>query len=342
MTPEQLSLLARGTVIPAHPLALDADRRLSERHQRALTRYYLAAGAGGLAVGVHTTQFQIREKQYGLLQPVLELAHETAIEADRPLLLVAGICGPTEQAVAEAELARSIGYDLGLLSLGGLGHWSEEELISHAREVGQVMPLFGFYLQPAVGGRLLSHGFWREFAAIPAVRAIKMAPFNRYQTLDVVRGVLESGRSAEISLYTGNDDAIVTDLVTPMRLGDQELRIVGGLLGQFAVGTRAAVQLLDRIHAQPADSVDTELLAEGTGLTDLNQALFDPENDFRGSIAGIHEVLYRQGLLPGRELLDPQEVLSPGQKERIDRALALYPHLGDDRFIQANLEDWLD
>lgn len=339
MTAEQLALLRGGTVIPAHPLALDRRGKMSEPHQRALTRYYVASGAGGIAVGVHTTQFEIRKPEHGLYRPVLELAAETAGAATgRPFLKIAGICGPTHQAIAEATTAVELGYDLGLLSLGGLGELSEEQLLEHAAEVGQAIPLFGFYLQPAVGGRLLSYGFWRRFAQIESVLAIKIAPFNRYQTLDVVRGVLDSGRADEISLYTGNDDAIVADLVTPMRVSGGQASIVGGLLGQFAVWTNRAVELLERIKRQGATA---ELLAEGMELTDVNSALFDAAGNFAGSIAGIHEVLHRQGLLPGTWCLEPHEVLSPGQRQEIDRVLTAYPHLNDDSFVQDNLDEWL-
>src|SRR5258708_1198562 len=228
--------LLRGQVIPAHPLALNARRRLSERHQRALTRYYIAAGAGGIAVGVHSTQFEIREPAHGLLRPVLELASQTADEelahAPRDFIKIAGGCGTTKQAVTEAKLARSLGYQAGLLSLTALHAQSEKELVVHVRAVGDTLPIIGFYLQEAVGGRSLSYEFWREFAEIPSVVAIKIAPFNRYQTIDVVRAVMASGRH-NLALYTGNDDTIVTDLLTSFRFdaGSEARQIVGGLLG---------------------------------------------------------------------------------------------------------------
>ena len=347
MTPAQVSLLFDGAVIPAHPLALDARRRLDERRQRALTRYYLAAGAGGVAVGVHTTQFAIREPRVGLLEPVLRLAAETAAaHADRPVLKVAGLCGPTAQAVAEAELATSLGYDLGLLSMGGLADWMEEALLERARAVADLIPLFGFYLQPAVGGRPLSYAFWREFAEVPNVMAIKIAPFDRYKTLQVVRAVCDSSRRDDIALYTGNDDAFVTDLLTPYRfmVGGEpfEKRIVGGLLGQWAVWTKSAVGLLEAIKRARSTRISSELLARNPAWTDTNAALFDVANSFRGSIAGIHEVLRRQGLLEGIWCLDPSETLSPGQGAEIDRIYQAYPHLNDDSFVEAHLAEWLD
>ncbi len=345
LSPDQLRLLHEGTVIPAHPLALDADRRLDERRQRALTRYYVAAGAGGVAVGVHTTQFEIR--RVGLLEPVLRLAAETADEArgGRPFLKVAGVLGPTEQALREAELAASLGYDLGLLSLRGLD-WDEERLVAHAREVAERIPLVGFYLQPAVGGRRLSHDFWRAFADIDGVMAIKIAPFDRYATLDVVRAVCASERRDEIALYTGNDDAIVVDLLTTfrVRVGERvvEKRIVGGLLGQWAVWTRASVALLDEVRAlRGRDEVPTELLTRAARLTDANAAVFDAANRFHGVIAGVHEVLRLQGLLEGTWCLDPAEGLSPGQAEEIARVRAEHPDLVDDAFVAAHRDAWL-
>ena len=328
--------LRRGAVIPAHPLALDANRKLDERRQRALTRYYLAAGAGGVAVGVHTTQFEIRHPHIRLYHPVLALAMEELRSAD--VIRVAGIVGPTAQAVKEAEIAADCGYHTGLLSLGPLRHASIEDLINHARAVASIIPLFGFYLQPAVGGRVLPYDFWRKFVEIENLVAIKVAPFNRYQTLDVVRALAESGRAREIALYTGNDDNIVLDLLTPFRFGRTKVRIVGGLLGHWAVWTRKAVELLDRIRKEPQWP---GWLTRAAEITDSNAALFDPANQFRGSIAGIHEVLRRQGLLAGRWCLDPREDLSPGQMEEIDRVCAAYPQLNDDAFVREHLDRWL-
>jgi hypothetical protein len=338
--------LFEGLVIPAHPLALTSERKLDERRQRALTRYYFAAGAGGIAVGVHTTQFAIREPAHGLLRPVLELAAQTARESAEAPLLISGICGLTEQAVKEASLARGLGYDAGLLSLAALRDADDDALIDHCRAVAEVIPLFGFYLQPAVGGRVLSREFWRRFAEIENVVGIKMAPFNRYQTLDVVRAVVESGRANDIALYTGNDDNILFDLVSTYRLpggGEMvEAKIVGGLLGQWAVGTRAACRLMEDVKQwRKSGSVSTEALTLAGQITDTNVALFDVDHGFAGCIAGIHEVLRRQGLLEGRWCLDPEEELSPGQMEEIARVYAAYSHLHDDAFIREHLDEWM-
>lgn len=354
LAPDLHSHLLEGTVIPAHPLALDENRRFDQRRQRALTRYYMAAGAGGIAVGVHTTQFEIRKPQVGLLEPVLELAAQTVREEDpgRPFVKVAGICGPTPQAVDEAELAAGLGYDVGLLSNGGLGDWSEHELLRRSEAVAERIPIFGFYLQPAVGGRHLSYGFWRDFCDLPGVVAIKLAPFDRYATIEVVRAVCTSPRAHEIALYTGNDDNIVVDLITLFRVQVEgrivEKRIVGGLLGHWAAWTQAAVRLLAQVKAltkesAPAgsDTLPAQLLTEAAAVTDMNAALFDPANDFRGCIPGIHEVLRRQGLLAGRWCLDPNEELSPGQLGAIDRVEREYPHLTDNDFVAAHRDEWL-
>lgn len=331
--------LREGCVIPAHPLALTAGRKLDERRQRALTRYYLAAGAGGVAVGVHTTQFAIRD--CGLLEPVLELAMEELRDSDA--IRVAGIVGQTRQAVREAEFAEGCGYHAGLLSLGAMRDASIAELLAHCRAVAQVIPLFGFYLQPAVGGRVLPYAFWRELAEMPRLAAIKIAPFNRYQTLDVLRAVADSGRSDEIALYTGNDDNIVMDLLTPFRFGERTLRIAGGLLGHWAVWTLRAARMHEQIRAEvraerPLAPSWLTLAAE---ITDANAALFDAAHQFRGCIAGIHEVLRRQGLLAGRWCLDPNEDLSPGQADEIERVCRAYPHLNDDGFVREHLDEWL-
>ena len=343
--PSARELLRDGVVIPAHPLALTARRTLDEIRQRALTRYYIDAGAGGIAVGVHTTQFAIRHSAYDLYRPVLELAAETAASAGRPFVTVAGICGHTPQALSEAQIAAALGYDVGLLSLGEWQRESERELLRHCRAVAEAIPLFGFYLQPAVGGRVLSYAFWREFAEIPTVWAIKIAPFNRYQTIDVVRAVAESGRD-DIALYTGNDDNIVVDLLTPFPVtvgGAQTVRwIDGGLLGQWACWTRCAVQLLERAKAaRAAASIDVAWLREAAALTDANAAIFDAAHAFQGCIPGIHEVLRRQGLLAGTWCLDPTEVLAPGQEDEIDRVLRAYPELTDDAFVRENLARWI-
>ncbi|HEX6142509.1 MAG TPA: dihydrodipicolinate synthase family protein [Geminicoccaceae bacterium] len=337
--------LGNGGVIPAHPLALTARRDLDARRQRALTRYYIDAGVSGLAVGVHTTQFQIREA--GLYEPVLRIAAETAAAwSERRPVMIAGLVGPTRQALAEAGIALALGYHAGLLSLAALRGASEDELIEHCAAVAAAIPLIGFYLQPAVGGVVLPASFWRRFATIPNVVAIKVAPFNRYRTLDVVRGVVEAGVEERITLLTGNDDHIVLDLLTPFRIRRSEdlvtVRFRGGLLGHWCVWTRSAVGYVERIsrHAT-GDLVPADLLALDAAVTDANGAFFDVANDFRGCIAGVHEVLRRQGLLDGIWCLDPEEGLSPGQSEEIDRVQAAYPDLDDDAFVAANLERWL-
>lgn len=347
LRPAARESLFRGVVIPAQPLALTANRTLDERRQRALTRYYLAAGAGGLAVGVHTTQFEIRDPEHNLFEPVLALAaEEMAAHGDDSVIRIAGVTGDTAQAVAEARLARSLGYDAVLVSPRVPGA-NEQDLLERARAIGDVLPLVGFYLQTAIGGPTLSRAFWREFAAIPAVVAVKAAPFDRYRTLELVRGIGESGRANEIALYTGNDDAIVADLqseyhvVTPD--GPRTLRFVGGLLGQWAVGTRAAVALLDTAHRAAAGDLDalSRLNRASVDAVDFNQAVFDPANDFAGVIAGVHEVLRQQGLLEGVWCLDPEEGLSPGQAAEIERVRLAYPELNDDAFIAEHLETWL-
>ena len=336
--------LLQGQVIPAHPLALDENRRLDERRQQALTRYYIAAGAGGVAVGVHTTQFAIRDPRVGLFEPVLKLASEViAREASPGFLPIAGICGPTAQALAEARFARDCGYQLGLLSLSALKTASTDELLAHCRAVAQVIPVMGFYLQPAVGGRVLDFEFWRRFAEIEQVAAIKIAPFNRYQTLDVVRAVAEASRLGDIALYTGNDDTITHDLLTRFSLGGPEARIAGGLLGHWAVWTQKAVSLLQECHAavEGGAALPQELLTRAAQITDTNAAFFDAAHGFAGCIAGLHEVLRRQGLLRGIWCLDPEEGLSPGQREEIARVCAAYPQLNDDEFVARHLDQWL-
>ena len=340
--------LHAGLVIPAHPLALTNDGRFDERRQRALTRYYHAAGAGGIAVGVHTTQFAIRDPKIGLFQPVLELAAEAIDECDelwnRQMVRIAGIAGGTKQAVGEASLARDLGYHAGLLSLAALSDVSIEELVQHARTVAHEIPLVGFYLQPAVGGRLLPEAFWREFARIPSVIAIKIAPFNRYQTLDVLRGVAASGRSAEIALYTGNDDNILLDLLTTFDLGEEapKLKFAGGLLGHWACWTHRAVEHLKKSKTwRDSGQIPEEALTLAAQITDANAAFFDAANGYAGCIAGIHEVLRRQGLLESIRCLDPDERLSQGQKEEIDRVYKAYPHLNDDLFIASHIDDWM-
>jgi dihydrodipicolinate synthase/N-acetylneuraminate lyase len=335
------SLLQQGTVIPAHPLALDAQLRLDEEAQRRLTRYYIASGAGGVAVGVHTTQFEIRKPEINLLEPVLQLAAEEIEKAksQKPLIKVAGIVGPVRQAIKEAELAVKYGYHLGLVSMGGLSLLSEDELINRVEAIAEIIPVFGFYLQPAVGGRILSYSFWEKFASLPNVYAIKVAAFNRYQTLDVVRAVCYSPRRNEIALYTGNDDNIVADLLTPYRFtltgAIIEKRFVGGLLGHYAVWTKKSVELFHEIKKRIADHTGMDdLLAKNIEVTDMNAAIFDTANSFKGCIAGIHEVLKRQGLMKGIWCLNPEEKLSAGQAEEINRIYQQYPDLTDDAFVK--------
>jgi hypothetical protein len=342
---EVLKAIQKGVVIPAHPLALNSQRQLDKRRQKALTRYYLDSGSGGVAVGVHTTQFEIRD--VGLYKPVLELAAETIDEwSDKPIIRIAGLVGQTSQATAEADIAISLGYHAGLLSLAAYKEGSEDEIIEHCHAVAAKIPVIGFYLQPAVGGRLLSFNFWRRFAEIENVVAIKMAPFNRYQTLDVIRGVVAAGAEDRITLYTGNDDHIVLDLSIPFDImrGDEKvrIRINGGLLGHWSVWTRKAIALFDKIKkATLQNEIAADLLALDSMVTDCNSAFFDVANGFKGCIAGCHEVLRRQGLLEGTWCLDVDECLSPGQSEEIDRVYAAYPDLNDDEFVKSNLDRWL-
>jgi dihydrodipicolinate synthase/N-acetylneuraminate lyase len=342
--------LQRGLVIPASPLALDGQRRLDERRQRALFRYYSAAGAGGIAVGVHTSQFRIRDPKVGLFEPLLALAADECDRLDgrrnEPLYRIAGVCGGTKQALEETAVAAELKFDAAMVSLAAMGEALESELIDHCRRIGEVIPLFGFYLQPAVGGRVLPYSFWRKFCELERVVGIKLAPFNRYQTLEVVRAVAESKRD-DIALYTGNDDNIVADLLTPFRLTVDgavvERRMVGGLLGHWAVWTRSAVRLLERCHAVVASGMGQagDVLALGPQVTDCNSAFFDSANGYSGCIAGLHEVLRRQGLLESVTLLESEPGLSPGQREEIDRVWRAYPHLHDDAFVEEHRDEWL-
>jgi dihydrodipicolinate synthase/N-acetylneuraminate lyase len=345
--PEIRSHLLQGQAIPALPLALDTQRRWSERHQQAVLRYYREAGAGGLAVGVHSTQFQIRDPAHGLFEPVLELAAHTLAEssptpsAAGSFLKIAGLCGSTSQAVREAGIAAKFGYDAGLLSLAAWADEPEETILDHCRIVADHLPLIGFYLQPAVGGRLLSYAFWRRFAEIPDVVAIKIAPFNRYQTLDVVRAVIKEGRD-DIALYTGNDDNIIIDLLTPFRFEGRTRPIAGGLLGQWGVWTRAAVTMLEELKtARQQARIDSDWLTRAAELTDANAAVFDAAHQFAGCLPGIHEVLRRQGLFATTACLDPGEQLSPGQAEELNRVTQAYSWLTDDDFVRENLDRWL-
>ena len=344
--------LKRGMAIPAIPLALDSGRRFDERRQRALVRYYIDAGAGGIAAGVHTTQFEIRDPKHGLFEPVLSAVSDSVDEwsarTGKAVLKIGGLCGQTRQALGEAAFLVSAGYHAGLLSLAGHADDSIEQLLAHVRAVADAIPVIGFYLQPAVGGRILPYEFWRALAEIENVIAIKMAPFNRYRTLDVVRAVAESGRPGDIALYTGNDDNIVVDLLTEYAVrtatGERRLRIAGGLLGHWSVWTRRAVELLAEAHRLSAlgSPVPQSMLTLAQEVTDANAAVFDAANGFAGCIAGIHEVLRRQGLLEGTWCLNPEERLSPGQAAEIDRVCRSYPHLTDDDFVRENLKLWLD
>ena len=348
---EVQAILRKGVVIPAHPLALTRERKLDEVRQQALTRYYVAAGAGGLAIGVHTTQFEIHDPHVGLYKPVLELEAETIRECEeklgRQVVKVAGICGSTLQAVAEASFAAEKGYHAGLLSLSAFKDASNDDVIAHCRKVAEVIPIFGFYLQPAAGGRALDVSFWRRFVEIENVVAIKIAPFNRYSTLEVVRAVAEAGKGEDIALYTGNDDNIVNDLLTTFRFTVNRepcrLRIVGGLLGQWAVWTKKAVELLEEIHGvvESAQPIPAELLTLGAELTDANGAVFDCAHNFAGCIPGINEVLRRQGLMEGRWCLNPDLDLSPGQEMEIDRVCRVYPYLIDSDFVFEHRDAWM-
>ncbi|GAB3169438.1 dihydrodipicolinate synthase family protein [Telluribacter humicola] len=343
--PDIQDLLQTGTVIPAHPLALTEGLTIDENRQRLLTRYYIASGVGGVAVGVHTTQFEIRKPEFNMLERVLELAADEVSKAqiDRPFIKVAGVVGPTSQAVREAELAVKYGYDLGLVSMAGLTDLSEKEVIEHIRTIANIIPVFGFYLQTTIGGRAFSYDFWKEFMEIPNVQAVKVAAFNRYQTLDVVRALCFSSRAHDVALYTGNDDNIVADLLTPYRFEVNgqtvEKRFVGGLLGHWATWTQKAVELFGEIKACVENNYEgiDSLLQRNIEVTDMNAATFDPSHKFHGCIPGIHEVLRRQGILKGLWTLNSEEKLSEGQLEEIDRVIKAYPHLVDDAFVQ----EWL-
>ena len=344
-------LMREGTVIPAIPLALDERRTFDEKHQRALIRYYIDAGVGGLAVGVHTTQFEIRDEKHKLFNPVLtEVSREIdkyAAAKGRSIIKIGGICGRTEQAIAEAEFLAGQGYHAGLLSLSAFKHDSLQSILSHVREIAALIPVVGFYLQPAVGGLVLPYEFWKEFVEIDNILAIKIAPFNRYRTIDVIRAVCDAGKEEKIALFTGNDDNIVVDLLTEFKFRsnnvEKKIRIVGGLLGHWCVWTKKAVELHKAIRTQikSGAALEPSWLTLAQEVTDANAVVFDAANDFKGCIPGIHEVLRRQGLLAGTWCLNPEEAMSPGQAEEIDRVCAAYPHLVDDEFIRENIESWL-
>jgi len=345
-----LDTIRRGTVIPAIPLALNSDRQFDERRQRALVRYYIDAGVGGIAVGMHFTQFEIRVPGIDLFERVLQVC---ADEIDsycktpgRSIAKIAGINGSTPAALTQVQTARDIGYHCSIASMTAFRGSMEQEMVHHMRELARVMPMFGFYLLTGIGGIRLPYEFWREVVEIENVVGIKIAPFDRYGTIDVARALADSGRSNDVLLYTGNDDSIVYDLLTPFRFGPEgssnTIRIRGGLLGQWACWTKRAVELHEQLLtiADSGQPISPELLTLSAQVTDANAALFDPRNGFAGSIPGINEILRRQGFLEGIWTLKRDEVLSPGQMEEINRVCAAYPHLTDDDFVAANLDRW--
>lgn len=341
----RITAFQEGIVIPAQPLALNSARQFDPVRQRALSRYYMDAGAGGLAVGVHTTQFAIRD--VGLYAPVLETASE-AVEnwCDTTKFMIAGVAGKTDQAIQEAKTAKSLGYQSVLVSMAALNDSEEADLIDHCTAISKIIPIIGFYLQKAVGGRYLSRQFWKSFAEIDNVIGIKMAPFNRYATLDVIRGVVEAKAEKRITLYTGNDDHIVLDLISTHQIlrGDETvtMQIAGGLLGHWSVWTSSAVRTLELCKkAKANNSISAELMSLDSAVTDCNAVVFDVVNNFEGVIAGCHEILRRQGLLEGRWCLDEAEDLGPGQNAEIDRIYREYPQMNDDAFIAKNLHRWL-
>ena len=333
-----LEILHAGTVIPAIPLALNENREFDVESQRRMVRYYMAAGSGGVAAAVHSTQFEIRDPKHNLLRPVLEtvISEMETFEAKtgKVLVRISGVCGLAEQACKETQLAKELGFDAVLLSPGGLNALSEEELLERTRAVAKVMPVVGFYLQEAVGGRKLSREYWRQLADIPNVVAIKCACFERYRTQDLVKGVMESSRADEVALYTGNDDHIVLDLLTPFVHEGKKKYFVGGLLGQWSVWTNRAVEIFERCKAaRESGMIDAELLTVAEHLTEANGAVFDVANRFAGCIPGLHYVLMKQGLMKGTWCLNPDEVLSEGQAELIDTLWRIYPEVADDAFV---------
>ncbi|TVR30562.1 MAG: dihydrodipicolinate synthase family protein [Spirochaetaceae bacterium] len=348
-TPQARAQFDSGLVIPAMPLALSPEREFDPVGQRAVLRYYVDAAVGGLAVGVHSTQFAVRDTP-GFYQRILHFARDTVAEwaerRNRPMVMIAGICGGREQALSEARLARSCGYHAGLLSLAALKESSIEQLVAHADAVSQQIPLIGFYLQPAVGGMMLPYDFWRRFAALQNVWGVKIAPFDRYATLAVLRGIADSGRADDVALYTGNDDSIVTDLLTPFRFagvdGVRGMRISGGLLGHWGVWTRRAVEIHQRCRklALSEAPIPAAMLTLAAEITDMNGAVFDAAHGYAGCLPGVHEVLHRQGIFGSITCLDPDERLSPGQADEITRVCSAYPHLTDDDFVQQHLAEW--
>jgi len=344
-------ILKSGTVIPANPLAITADRKFDPDRQRVLCRYYLNAGVGGLAVAVHTTQFEIRKPEFNLLEPVLKIAAEEvdAFEkkTGKTIIKIAGACGDIPQAVKEAELAKSLGYDAVLLSPGGLHHYTEDDFIERTKKVAEIIPVIGFYLQTSVGGKIFSYDYWKRLVEIDNLIAIKAAPFNRYQTLDVARAVAFSSRKDKIALFTGNDDNIVVDLLTKYEFTEngetRTVQFVGGLLGHWCVWTKRVCEMYEMLKDfSKQEYIPAKLLTLAAEVTDCNAAFFDSANAFAGCIAGVHEVLRRQGIMKGIWCLNPDETLSPGQSEEIDRIYKLYPHLNDDEFVKENLESWIN
>ncbi len=335
-----LAILHEGTVIPAIPLTLDENRKFDSASQRRIVRYYMAAGSGGIAAGVHSTQFEIRNPEHNLLRPVLEtvIAEIEAFEKEtgKTIVRVAGVCGKIPQACSEALLAKELGYDAVLLSPGGLADLSEEDLLDRTREVAKIMPVIGFYLQEAVGGRKLSRKYWKELSDIDGVAAIKCACFDRYRTQDLVKGVMESARADEVALYTGNDDHIVMDLLTPFEHNGKKKYFVGGLLGQWSVWTNRAVEIFNCCkETRETGIIPAELLTVAEHLTEANGAVFDVANRFAGCIPGLHYILRKQGLMETIYCLNPDETLSEGQAEEIDRLWTAYPEIADDSFVKS-------
>ncbi len=346
MNKKILEDLRKGVFIPAHPLALTKERKLDEKRQKALTKYYIESGVGGIAVGVHTTQFEIHNPKIGLYKPVLQLAIETVKEykLENKIIKVAGICGNTEQAIKEAEIAKGLGYDAGLLNLGTfIDEKDDDILIEHAKEVSHIIPVFGFYLQPATGGRELSFSFWCKFFQIDNVIAVKVAPFDRYRTIDVIKAIAQTKREKDIAVYTGNDDNIIIDLITPFKFNNKIIRIVGGLLGHWAFWTKRSVDIFNEIKEiiKENSPIPQEILTLSAAITDVNSAVFDANNKFSGCIPGINEILRRSGLLEGNWCINQDITLSPGQKEEIDRIFKCYPYLRDDEFVKKNINRWI-
>ena len=344
-----LKILKAGTVIPATPLALDEYRSFDEYSQRLLMKYYLNCGVGGIATAVHSTQFEIRDPEVELFEPILKLVSEEIDDFEKKtgkvIVKVAGCCGKTTQAVNEAQLAKKYGYDAVLLSPGGLNDLSEDEMIERTKAVAEVMPVIGFYLQTAVGGRHFSYSYWQRLCEIPNVVAIKAASFNRYMSQDVARAAALSSRSDEITLYTGNDDNIVIDLLTTYKFDvdgkHYEKGFDGGLLGHWSVWTKKAVELFNLCKQEKEKgNISAQMLSLANAVTDTNAVLFDGANGFAGCIPGLHYVLKRQGLMKSLNCINPDEKLSSGQEQEFERIYSMYPQLFDDDFVKENIESW--